>query len=79
MNSNAETVDATVNEEGKVVEMKKEGFFKRHWKKVAIVGAAVGAGLLAFLARGGGDSDDEDDESDDDESEDKAESESPEE
>ena len=78
MNSDAKTIDAEEIEEGKFEE-KKPGFFKRHWKKFVIGGAIIGAAILAFLARGGGDSDEEDNESDDDESEDKAESESPEE
>lgn len=79
MNSDAKTVDAEETKDGRFEE-KKPGFFRRHWKKFAIGGAAIAGGLLAFLTRGGGDSDDEDeDESEDgDDSTDEAEGEHPE-
>jgi len=54
-------IDATV-EDGKVVEVKKPGFIKRHWKKIAVGGIATIVAAVGAIALSGGSDEDEDDE-----------------
>lgn len=58
-------IDAEVKD-GQVVEVKKPGFIKRHWKKIAVGGiATIVAAVGAIALSGGSDEDDEEDEDDD--------------